>query len=286
SVLLTGWDFVSVLEVWMDFAFAILLVLFLALFGCEEKTTNTEDSSPWTQQLINHLGNTGDFETVTFEFNTPDGLTTETVILNDLTNGIDAVPGDDWIKIQWVPFVNEEDLEFMRVYRLRKTANNSAPVVLVDSLRTGIFEHYEDKTLAQQGFSPINNEWIYYIEIVNRAGRSSFSDSVSYKLLEKPIPISPNPGVTVLAGEPLTFSWNILPGGGISRYRVLLFDSFFNLKWFFNEVDTDPESDILEVLYDGDTLESGDYYWRVDAFGEEVNINSGSESEERPLFVQ
>jgi len=266
--------------------FALLLVVLALLFlGCTENTTGN-NNPPWKPKLIQHLGNTGDSETATFGFQTPEEWTDVTVFLNEETNGIDAVPGNDWIKIQWVPFI-DSDLDFMRIYRFPLTSSTEAEVVLVDSLRIGPDESYEDKSLTQQGFNPVNTEWVYFIEVVGHNGESSVSDSVSYLLLEKPLLTAPVTGTTSSASSELKFSWQVLSGGESSQYRLILFDEDHNYVWHYDETFTytDPDVYFLEAVYNGDLLEQGNYYWRVDALGEAVDVSSGSESNERLLII-
>ena len=86
------------------------------------------------------------------------------------------------------------------------------------------------------------------------------------------------------------FDWNYT--GNYDFYRVLLFDENDMLIWvkdIYADVNEDPNTDTSSVTYIGGSLTTGDYYWRVDVFKFDYELDAyynvekdfyyGSESE-------
>ncbi|MCD4828700.1 MAG: hypothetical protein K8R90_04615 [Candidatus Cloacimonetes bacterium] len=255
----------------------LLLPLLILLMACTgEEPTETDTTPPWKPDLLEHLGDTGDgFKE--YYISTPGGMVLNQIELNDENNGIDAVPDGNWIKIQWAPII-DNDVEFMKIYRYRSMQGEPEPI-LVDSVRHEGQEFYVDHSLSQ---SALGSEWNYFIDIFDRSGNYAVSDTVSYMMLEKTGLHEPADYSVFSSSDNITFVWQILPSSAVSLYRLLLFseDTGGNIAmiWFFDETDTDPQETYLTKSYDGSVLAPGNYYWRVDAMGSEVLIDSGSES--------
>ncbi len=268
--------------------FGIVLAISLLLMGCTgDETTEGDKTPPFKPDLIHHLGDNGDGGT-TYEITYPEGNTPVQIDdLNDDNNGIDAVSSGDWLRLQWAPFA-DSDVDFVRIYRFYKNALGIQGLTQIDSVRASEGVVYLDATLNTGGNTAINNEWYYYIDAYDTSGNHTVSDTVSYYLLEKPLIHEPYYHELVDAND-LTFKWEILSSGSISKYRVLLFDENRQRIWQYDQTDTDPDQLYLTVDYTGSPLIGGTYYWRVDAFGEQdatLESGIGSESLETEFYVE
>ncbi len=253
----------------------IALLLTAMLTACDDGSSSGPGDPPWKPDLIHHIGDAGDVGQKSYIVNTPDGEITNTInVVNDHNNGIDAVSDGNWIKIQWVPFI--DDIEYVRIYRFRKELTGIVDHVLLDSIRTVDDESYVDNSLNEVN---IGQELFYYIEIVDEHRQFSISDTVSYKLVGKALLNSPENQVTINGSDVINFVWTRIPSGLVVKYRLLIFNENDEIVWSYDEYDIDPSEYDLEVLYNiPDDLETGTYYWRVDAFGNDILVNSGSES--------
>ncbi len=273
----------------MRFSILLFVVSLLLMLGCTgDESTEVDRTPPFKPDLLHHLGDSGDGGT-TYQVMYPEGATDVNLEeLDDDNNGIDAVSGGDWIRIQWAPFV-DTDVDFVKIFRFYKDAWNILDLTQVDSVRAEDGISYLDATLDDPGNTPINTEWYYYIDLYDTSGNHTLSDTVSYFLIEKPQLYEPTYHQTV-DGMNLSFKWTALHSSSVSMYRVLLLDENHKCIWHFDQTDTDPEDDgYLTARYNGDYLIDGAYYWRVDAFGEQdVTLESGmgSESLETEFYVQ
>ncbi len=257
------------------FLIVFVFLTCLILIACSDDDTSGPGNPPWKPDLIHHIGDAGDVGQKSYTVNTPDGEITNVVdIVNDNNNGIDAVSDGNWIKIQWVPFI--DDIEYVRIYRFRKEYTGIVDHILVDSIRTVQDESYVDNTLNEVN---IGQELYYYIEIVDEHQQYSVSDTVAYKLVDKALPKEPNNQVTIAGVDSISFVWDRIPSGLVARYRVVMFDVNDDIVWSYDEFDADPNEEDLVAVFDiPEGFESGTYYWRVDAFGNDVLVKSGSES--------
>lgn len=247
-------------------------ILALLLFACAgEETLGSDNTPPQQPVMVPHLGDSGD-------------LHGENIInyCNNVgyeNNGIDAVPENDWIKIQWETFT-DDDIDYLQIYRFNLQENEA---IKIDSVAYSTQNYYFDQFA---NYDPsINKKWFYYIKVYDTSGNFSISDTTCYKLLQKPELLAPFDGYNYTAGDELYFQWN--ENAEVIEYRLLVFDGNYDLLWAFQPTDH-PGGANYEVLYEGPELTSyNTIYWRVDAFGntldEEVNgtqytIHSGSES--------
>jgi hypothetical protein len=241
----------------------------LLLMSCSGKEIIKVDKIPPGQvALIPHLGDTGD---------SVNGQRR----LNDSNNGIDAVPDSDWLRIEWQPIL-DPDVNHIKIFRY----GDYSPVTEIDQLSRNqwIKNEYIDKSLSAE--SPVGQEWFYYVESWDLAGNFAVSDTVSYKLTEKPELVSPANNAVMSHNETITFAWRETQDA--LHYRVLVFDSDNKYIWHGDYFDVE-ESDYT-LKYRGPDLSIYDaIIWRVDAFGDLVNEQgvsiSGSESLERVLFL-
>ena len=89
--------------------FRYLIILFLLLVSCSgEDVLQNDTTPPIKPQMIPHLGDTGDVSS---------GVTQNYYVNEEFEfNGIDAVQGEDWIKIQWER-VSDDDAQLIEIYR-------------------------------------------------------------------------------------------------------------------------------------------------------------------------
>jgi len=241
--------------------------LILMMAGCSGKDKITKDNNPPIAPiLIPHLGDTGD---------QPVHYQGQTINLDEDNNGIDAVPDGDWIRIPWEHFL-DTDLNYVRIYRF----DNFNPVpAMIDSISAN-----SDYYLDSHSQLSTNVVYSYFIDLVDNAGNSSRSDTVSYSLLSKQVLVSPANGSTITysSSTPIDFNWQ--KSGDVSTFRILVFDDQGNYIWH-HDIPVTTEGDFfdypfpsnLALQYSGKTL-----YWRVDAmqWDAPLGINIGSESNE------
>lgn len=243
------------------------------IIGCTGKeTTGVDTHIPEPPVMIPHLGDTGDSIYVGGE------------LINDTNNGIDTVPDNDWIRIQWRR-IDEPNVDYMKIYRFSDFQPDS---VLVDSLsRTATRRNeYLDRTLDRA--NPVGQMWSYYTQLYLTNGNYSLSDTVSYKLTQKPFLMSPVNNVQLRPDE-IKFQWERTDDA--IHYRILVFDADHEYIWHEDYYIIEDSDYILE--YSGPDLSyllDHEYkdnliIWRVDAFGsidnEEGISISGAESRER-----
>ncbi len=259
----------------MKMLIEILLIigLMLLLIGCSGDDDESVDKVPPTKPvLIPHLGDTGD-GTITYN--------DETLILNDANNGIDAESVNNGIRLMWEPLIFDNDLERITIYRFMNS--NTDDIVLVDYVTAEEVEYTDDTINNDLVF---DNLFSYYIEVADQAGNSTFSDTVSYKLMYKPILNYPDNGTIVnddLASEE-GLKFLFYSTEQVDKFRVLLFNENSELIWIDN-VNVDAED--LVSNYDGGSLSPGSYSWRVDAFryDNELEFYYGSESYTSTIIV-
>lgn len=250
-----------------------IALVFSLIIGCTgDETTGVDTRVPEPPVMIPHLGDTGDSIYVNGE------------LLNDSNNGIDTVPDNDWIRIQWRR-INEPNLDYMKIYRFSDFQPDS---VLVDSLSRSQIQmsEYVDRTLHRA--NPVGQMWSYYTQLYLTNGNYSLSDTVSYKLTQKPFLMSPANNVQLRPDE-IEFQWERTDDA--IHYRVLVLDSEREYIWHEDYYIIEDSDYTLE--YSGPDLsylinheyKDSRIIWRVDSFGsidnEEGISISGAESRER-----
>jgi hypothetical protein len=247
-------------------------VIVLVTLGCSGKELVTEDKIPPTKPgLIAHLGDTGDY---------PDSVyyNGAWVLLTDDTNGIDAIPDVDGIRITWDHFL-DLDLDYVDIWRFN---DFSDPRVIATIPSTQ--ESYTDTKNVTMNGDSLYYRYSYYIEVFDRAGNSTKSDTVSYRLIEKQIPVTPGNGATISTMTGLHFVYG--RSGNITKFRVLLFDDFHDLIWSQNV--EGEEQTTYSISYTGPVFTNKTLLWRVDAFEWDSSLNMyiGSESHENTFTVE
>ncbi len=249
----------------------IIMIVFYSLFliSCAgEDSVLVDTTPPQKAEMVPHLGD--------FDGNSQTDYWGNNALITDENNGIDAVSGGDWIRIMWKDLNEDTDLEFYRVYRYREEFSGIVDSTFVDSVIISNDNFYIDKFNKHSG-TALYNDWFYYIEVFDRAGNSTFSDTVCYRLEEKPN-LS---GFSDVNPDSLIFQWGTI--SGISKYLFLIFDKNdqngeLSIVKSESITDTDPQFPWVEYSFPKSELSNGKYYWRVDAFGDDNDKKSGSES--------
>lgn len=268
--------------------FKYLIIIMLLLTACSgEDILEKDNTPPIKPQMIPHLGDTGD----------QIGGVLQNYYINDEFefNGIDAVQGEDWIKLQWER-VSEDDVALLEIYRFSLGDYNYYIEHIDDyeedyDFTTPIdtLENIEERHYVDSSPGLIGESWFYYIKVYDEAGNSSKSDTVSYRLVNRPALIYPGTGAVNL--EDLEFAWQLDSEFSPSQSRLLLFSSDRQLLWVYNPLDFDG----TQVEYSGGYLAPQTLIWRVDViaddlfyniFGKTYQVYSGAESIEYVLYLQ
>jgi hypothetical protein len=194
----------------------------------------------------------------------------------DLNNGIDAEqsgnPDYNWMKIQWGDELKKDpDIHHIDIYRYN---NEDTTKVMVDGIiyqpdSTQFVDTFESvETIIQQ-------TWFYFIIPYDEAGNFTVSDTVSYRLIEKPGLEFPPDGSTFSVGDSVGFFWSGLD----YLYRILFFDESHCLQFAkdLEQITQEGQCTLSEIGFS--PISGITYIWRIDAFG----MGGGSESEERKI---
>ena len=184
--------------------------------------------------------------------------------------GLDAVPEKDAIQVQWGPYPMSDAT--IVVHRLKEGEKDFVVVARVPS-RDSL---YLDESVA------IGVRYWYFLRAVAGSGeKSGPSDTLSYKLLEKPF------ALTESASRRPVFRWQAreVP----VAYVLKLFDALSDKKVWFAVVPPNYGSFAEEVRFNFDGTAAVDslvpghtYRWRVDIIAPE--LNAGAESEWRTFI--
>jgi len=246
-----------------------ILVLTVLLISCSGTDKPEEDTTPpFPPTMIPHLGDVGD---------PPTNYYGQSAIITDDNNGIDAVADGNWIRIAWRPFI-DEDLNLVRIWRFDEF--NTTPVQ-IDSIAPT-----NDYYLDSRDQLPERIWYSYFIDIVDFAGNTARSDTVSYALLAKPVLLDPPNGATISPVGARVY-WN--SSGFASIYRLVLFDSNHNYLWHQDLPTAMEEQLFMDIPVNLLSGHSGEgIYWRIDSFDwdEERQQYLGAESLERIFYIQ
>jgi hypothetical protein len=251
------------------------LLIFSACSGRDKLTVDTIPPIP--PVLVPHLGDLGD---------SPVEYNGQMISLNEDNNGIDTVPDGDWIRVSWEHFL-DTDLDYVKIYRYDDNSNDTVHLItVVDTI--GVTNLDGDYYVDSSNQLSTNVRYSYFIEVFDIAGNSAVSDTVTYALLSKQMPISPENGSSIDPSN-ITFSW--ARSGFVSKIRILVFDDTHQYLWH-RDIDVAFEDDIMTTAMPSNWVQSlqytGEYiYWRVDAFewDNELQLFAGSESNEQILYL-
>jgi hypothetical protein len=256
----------------------LILGLIAFLLSCAATDPRETDTTPPLKPImIQHLGTAGDFCFITEKE------------LTDDNNGIDAVSEGNWIRIQWERLL-DIDISKIEVYRF--TYETYQLPTLVETIRDWRTTEFVDPLLPSSigNLSAIETDWHYFIRAIDHAGNYTDSDSVNFRLIEKPGLQHP-PANAVLTNAQLradnAFIWRKM--GRSTRLRLLIFDEAGNLVWKHDELHATEEI-VFNASFRGvEDLPPGEYHWRVDSRGDmDYNwvFSSGSKSEMRRFYVE
>jgi len=238
------------------------------MLSCSGEESITKDKTPPLKpKMIKHLGDIPD----TIHVNN------QVIYLTDENNGIDAVSDGNWIMLRWGHLL-DSDLEIAKIYRF----DEFDPIpVLVNSVSPVV-----DSLVDSSPDISTYKRYSYYMEVFDRAGNKTLSDTVSYKLISKQILDEPLPEAT-LDPNNITFKW--LRSGEVDKFRLLVLDENEKYLWHF-DYDVSFEDIPYEVNLPIGLLQnySGDFiWWRVDAFKWDFDLNMfvGSESYLHKIFL-
>ena len=198
--------------------------------------------------------------------------------------GIDAVPESDGIILQWYD-VNDPGVRFYDVYRQNENETYYKKIRRID-LETafpGSDTVYIDNSLDLL----LNVYNFYYVRAVNRDGlEGSPSDTVKYKLIQKPETMRPNGEIVV--GLPVLY-WSF-PGVVPNNYIVRMEEEFTNRVVFVRQFEVteyfqDQNLDLATLADPPQLMPNFTYRWRLDSVGPAAD-SSGSESQWRIFTAQ
>lgn len=140
----------------------------------------------------------------------------------------------------------------------------------------------------------VNTTWFYYLKTTHLNGSVAYSDTVGYKLVNKPQLQVPANMAEYAQTDSIIFEWDKNNTNTLIQDRLLIFDDSYNLIWFYNLVaDEEPLINFAEIS--GIELDTGGYIWRVDAVidyydelylnSQKIRVHSGAESMERYFTV-
>ena len=111
-------------------------------------------------------------------------------------NGIDALSEEDNIQIQISNYhIDISDIDYIELYRFNLTDYYNNPETSSKRIKTLSFPgSYLLSDDFADGDLPLSKNWFYYIKSYDAAGNYSISDTVCYKILEKPILVHPADG--------------------------------------------------------------------------------------------
>ena len=247
---------------------SILLVAIFMISCSGEDEKDVDKTPPYPPTMIPYLGAMGDPPTDYY------GPLTE---ITDENSGIDAVAEAQWIRIAWEPLI-DEDVGLVRIFRFDEFNTEPAQIDSIAPKRTT----YTDKSELT------DRVWYsYFIELVDFAGNTALSDTVSFGLLPKPMLTFPPSGAPFNA---TTDSLKWIDPGFASSFRPYVLDSEHKLIWTPpNPIQTGTEDQLyVKVPVNVLTRYRGQYvYWRVDAYDwdEEQQQNFKAKSEEQFFYV-
>lgn len=212
----------------------------------------------------------------------------------DTTNsepGIDAVPTAEGevnkIQIQWYRHPQIKNLEKFNIYRSEEVLGDKN-YHLIGSVQANVPGQPDTIYFDTQDLQ-LNVRYYYYVTAVNKdLMESESSDTVSYKLLEKPVKLSLNANASVIDTPEMNFEWWIESGNTPDQY-ILRIERFYSkdvhVLAYITYVQTEYGSARQTYHLTGDSLKvifpNGSYRWRVDCVGREDVVHQyfeGSES--------
>jgi len=277
----------------------IILSLLLVFYGCAGTTDpDIENNEAFVANLIEHSGDTGDIIKNSHDIIT-DTLncyySSDSTFYERENNGIDAYFEGDWVLIPWRHISDPEtvSLELFRFSYMDYQNNEEDYITSVDFIpfHNSTNDYYLD---TFDGVDQVtDNTWLYFLKTTNANGATALSDTVGYCLVNKPALRTPADLVVFSTSNSIIFEWDLNTTSSLVKHRLLLFDEYYHLIWFYNLL-SNEEPYLAFGELSGIELEPGNYIWRVDGViewvndlninGKQIEVYSGSESMER-LFT-
>lgn len=271
------------------------------ILSCSGSTSpDSESSEAFKINLFEHTGDTGDiiknnYGVITDTLNCYYGA--DSTFYEMENTGIDAYHEGNWIYLPW-QHISDPTTVSLEVYRFSYSDYQNSSEEYIERIDFIPFSSYNDDyymdTFSGLQGTPTNETWFYYIKTTNAGGNTAYSDTAGYHLVNKPLLRMPYDGETYSLNDTITFSWELNSSISSIKYRLLLFDEFYQLVWYYNLLsDEEPAIEYLASL-DNNML-PGVYIWRVDAiieridylpvFGKNIPISSGAEALERRFYI-
>ena len=277
----------------------IILSLLLVFYGCAGTTDpDIENNEAFVANLIEHSGDTGDIIKNSHDIIT-DTLncyySSDSTFYERENNGIDAYFEGDWVLIPWRHISDPEtvSLELFRFSYMDYQNNEEDYITSVDFIpfHNSTNDYYLD---TFDGVEQVTDDtWLYFLKTTNANGATALSDTVGYCLVNKPALRTPADLAVFSTSNSIIFEWDLNTTSSLVKHRLLLFDEYYHLIWFYNLL-SNEEPYLAFGELSGIELEPGNYIWRVDGViewvndlninGEQIEVYSGSESMER-LFT-
>lgn len=192
----------------------------------------------------------------------------------EFERGIDAVPESDGIQVQWFDS-NDRNVEAYRVYRMNENETFYALIKSIDleKASAGSDTTYidNDPNLKLDSYN------YYYVTAVNADGEGPPSDTVRYKLLEKPETTGPSGIIDSIQ----SFNWffPVIPDTFILRIEEVFTKRIHFIRKFQSNYDQQWQELNFSQIEDPPIFNSTwTYRWRIDIIGTDSET-SGSESE-------
>jgi len=216
----------------------------LMVFSCGEDTIDEDITAPMPPELVE-----------------------KSVEYAMVENGIDAVPGGNWIYLQWDPNT-EDDLAGYQIWRMAEDDTNQTFLLLQNLSLTQLTSieqpEFTDMSpeVAPNPFTGFGRGYYYYITAYDDMGnQSAASDTAYYKLLKKPQSLSVDADL-----DTVRWSYPIAPEEDVYFVLRIVRVPSGDYVWITRYYNfQDPFA--VPYNFDGSAIGfmgSGKYYFRVD----------------------
>ncbi len=223
------------------FIFLLIFSVIFLTFHCKPKNSNQAVQNPQPPVMVPKSSETAGKE-----------------------KGIDAVPEADAIFVEWFS-TKDETVRHWKLFR-RDSQQGFELIITLTAVDTS----YLDENVET------GKRYFYFLTAVNAAGLESLpSDTVSYKLLPKPVNLG-----NILTVRP-DFEWHFIGVPPVLYVLRLFQNPSKRLIWLSQVTPNYGATEHVRFNWDGkaieDSLQRGiSYYWRVDEIGAELNCGSES----------
>jgi len=274
-----------------------MLLLIMIVTGCAGTTNpNEEENVAFKVEIKQHTGDTGDiiknnYGIITDTLNCYYGADSTFYELEN--NGIDAYYEGDWVLVQW-RHVSDPETESLELFRFSYSDYQSNAEDLYQTVEFMPYQNNMDDYYIDRNNDLANLTLFYFIRTVHVSGAVAYSDTVGYRLINKPLLQEPDNLAEFSQTDSIVFRWDNNISSSMIKHRLLIFDEFYRLIWHYY-LFSDDESKVNFTEESGFQLELGTYIWRVDGInefpeyitidGKVIEVFSGSESMERMFLI-